>query len=177
MRHPATVGHTRSTGTGATRSRRSGRRRARRIARAIMVAALEVSVAIALLLMLRGGPQPLAAEPEPLNARAVAVEPASFRSQDLRVQGTIVDRPTRIKHRDAGTFVLEGAGAKRLLVVPAGDARLTAFRAGTKVIVDGSVVIPPDNPALARRTTSRTAIAKRANAPALIKATRVMLAP
>ena len=142
-----------------------------------MLAALELGLALTLLSLLRTAPVPVAEAPEPLATRAVAAEPASFRSEDVRVLGTVVEWPTRIKRSDAGTFVLAGANDARLLVVPADDARLTAFRVGTNVIVDGSVVIPPASGRLARRTTSRTAIAKRANAPALIKATKVALAP
>lgn len=170
---PVAIGHTRH----ARRRQAVQRHRyAPRLARAGLLAALEIGLAFALLLLLRTTPVPVAEAPKPLPTRAVAAEPASFRSQEVRVLGRVVEWPTRIKRRDAGTFVLGGAKDARLLVIPAGDARLTAFRVGTNVIVDGSVVIPPDSDRLARRTTSRTAIAKRANAPALIKATKVELA-
>jgi len=151
-------------------------RYAPRIARAGLLAALEIGVAVALVLLVRTTPVTTAEAPKPLTAQAVAAEPATFRSQDVRVLGTVVEWPTRIERRDAGTFVLAGTKDARLLVVPAGDMRLTAFRVGTNVIVHGSVVIPPDSSRLARRATSRTAIAKRTNAPALIKATKVELA-
>ena len=69
--------------------------------------------------------------------------------------------------------MIEGARGARLVVVPADRQRLRAFTVGTIVKVSGSVVIPPDSRRLARRPTTRTAIAKRADAPALIEATRV----
>jgi hypothetical protein len=58
-------------------------------------------------------------------------------------------------------------------VVPADEARLLSLRVGTVVVVRGTVVVPPDSKRLADRVTSRTAVAQRAGAPALIKATRV----
>jgi hypothetical protein len=173
MRQPIAIGHTRPA-----RKREASRRHRYipRIARAGVLAALEIGVAVALLSLLRTTSVPVAEAPQPLTAQTVAAKPASFRSQNVRVVGTVLEWPTKIKRSDAGTFVLAGTKNARLLVVPADDARLTAFRVGTNVIVGGSVVIPPDSGRLARRATSRTAIAKRANAPALIKATKVELA-
>ena len=104
------------------------------------------------------------AQPEPgtLGAETVAAEPQSFRSRALEVEGIVGQRPTRIQKRDRGTFVLLGRRrAMRLLVVPARRGTLTGFRAGTPVVVRGTVVIPPRRSRLARRATSRTALAER----------------
>jgi len=73
--------------------------------------------------------------------------------------------------------VLEGARDGRLLVVPNEGAKLPNWRAGTAVVVRGVVVIPPDSRRLARRATSRTAVAERAGASAIIKASEVRMAP
>jgi hypothetical protein len=125
-------------------------------------------------LLIRATPATPADAPNPpLKTETVAAAPASFRSQDVRVQGEVADWPTRIKHRDRGTFVMQETEGARLLVVPADGERLRAFKVGTAIVVHGRVVIPPDSRRLARRPTSRTAVAERAGAPALIKATRV----
>jgi hypothetical protein len=158
-----------------TRDRAKRRHRSRRVARALLVCGLELSVAVALVLVIsnRASAPAGTATPPPLTTEAVAASPAAYRSREIHVRGRVADWPDRIKRRDEGTFVIEGTRGARLLVVPAGKQRLRAFTIGTTVRVSGSVVIPPDSERLARRPTSRTAIAKRADAPALIKATRV----
>ena len=72
---------------------------------------------------------------------------------------------------DRGAFVPLGDHGARLLVVRAGKARFAAFLAGTTVKVSGTLVIPPDNPRLRHeRATSRTSMAWRVHAPAVVKA-------
>jgi len=153
-------------------------RLASRIVRAGLLVTLEVGVVIALLLAIRT--DPAAPSPEPdrsLSTTAVAAEPADYRSAPVRVQGAIAERPIRLSKRDRGAFVLEGENERsRLLVVFADDAeRQPRFKIGTDVIVHGTVVIPPDSRRLARRATSRTAIAARTDSSALLKATRIEL--
>jgi hypothetical protein len=153
-------------------------RPASRIARAGLVFMLEVGAAIALLLAIRTDPATPAPEPDrPLSTTTVAAEPADYRSAPVRVQGAIAERPIRLSKRDRGAFVLEGEDERsRLLVVFADDAgRKPRLKIGTDVIVHGSVVIPPDSRRLARRVTSRTAIAARTDSSALLKATRIEL--
>jgi hypothetical protein len=106
---------------------------------------------------------------------AVANDPASFRGGELTLRGRVVERPLRVSTRDGGTFVVEGRGGERLLVVPANRKRLPTFRTGVDVVVRGTVVIPPDSRRLARRAASRTALAKRFDAPAVVKAIEVHL--
>ena len=89
------------------------------------------------------------------------------------MEGIVGQRPTRIQRHDRGTFVLLGKRRTRLLVVPARRGALIGFRAGTPVVVRGSVVIPPRRSRLARRATTRTALAERTGSPALVKATDV----
>jgi hypothetical protein len=139
------------------------------------VGGLELGVAAALLLVITSSASaPVGAgEQPPLTTEAVAAAPASYRSRDIQVQGRVAAWPKRIRSRDRGTFVIKGTRGSRLLVVPADRQRLRAFMVGTMITVHGSVVIPPKSKRLARRPTSRTAIAERADAPALIKATRV----
>ena len=150
-------------------------KRRRRIARVLLVGGLELAAAAALVSVIANSSSAPAgaADTPPLTTETVAAKPAAYRSRDIQVQGRVADWPERIKRRDEGTFVIEGARGARLLVVPAEAQRLQAFKVGTTVLVSGSLVIPPDSERLARRPTSRTAIAKRADAPALVKATRV----
>jgi hypothetical protein len=159
------------------RSTRDRPRGSLRLVRSLLILSLEVGVLIALVSALRSTPSAPAEPPAPpLGADAVAASPASYRSSEIAVRGTIVERPTRISSRDRGAFVLAGRDGGRLLVVPADAAKLRNFRIGTTVTVDGRVVIPPDSKRLARSTASRTAIAERMGAPALIKAVEVRLA-
>jgi hypothetical protein len=151
---------------------------ASRIVRAGLVFMLEVGAAIALLLAIRTDPTTPSPEPNrPLATTAVAAQPADYRSEPVRVQGAIAERPTRLSKRDRGAFVLEGEDERsRLLVVFADDAQpQPRLKIGTDVIVHGSVVIPPHSRRLARRVTSRTAIAARTDSSALLKATRIEL--
>ena len=156
------------------RSERRQRRR-RRVARALLVCGFELAVAAALVLVISNSASAPAGTGEPtrLTTEAVAASPAAYRSRDLQVRGRVAEWPKRINSHDQGTFVIEGSRGARLVVVPADQRQLRAFTVGTTVLVSGSVVIPPDSERLARRATSRTAIAKRAHAPALIEATRV----
>lgn len=154
-------------------------RLASRIARAGLLATLEVGVVIALLLAIRtDSAAPSPETQRPLSTTTVAQQPASYRSQPIRVHGAIVERPTRISKHDRGAFVVEGEDQRsRLLVVPAdGYKRQATLRIGTHVIVHGTVVIPPDSPRLAGRVASRTAIAERTDSSALLKATRIEIA-
>jgi hypothetical protein len=153
--------------------RRARRRRALRFARAAFVGALEGAIVIALVLLVRSAPEAPADPPRPLTAAAIAADPTHYRSHDVRVRGAIIDRPERIASKDEGSFVLASGHGGRVLVVPADGANLLSLRVGTVVVVNGSVVVPPDSKRLADRVTSRTAVAQRAGAPALIKATRV----
>jgi hypothetical protein len=139
-----------------------------------LVLALELGAAVAIVLVVRSA----AATPAPRAAPAVGVDtvadaPASFRSGELAVRGHVVERPLRVRARDRGTFVIGGDTGGRLLVVPADGARLPAFRSGVEVVVRGTVVIPPDSARLARRPATRTALAKRFDTPAVVKATDV----
>ena len=158
--------------------RHRSRRRRPRIARALLVGGLELGAAAALVSVIANSASAPAgaADTPPLTIRAVAAEPAVYRSRDIQVRGRVADWPERIKRRDEGTFVIEGARGARLLVVPADRQRLQAFKVGTTVSVSGVLVIPPGSKRLAHRPTSRTAIAKRADAPAIVKATRVRYA-
>jgi hypothetical protein len=92
------------------------------------------------------------------------------------MRGRIVERPLRVSERDRRAFIVEGDAGGRLLVVPADDVRLRSFRVGTDVVIRGIVMIPPDSRRLARRAASRTAIAKRFDAPAIVKAVNVDIA-
>ena len=157
---------------------RRRRVRAGRLARAAVLLVLEVGVAALIFSLIRQDPAPADAPAVAVvGADAVAAEPASYRSAgELRVRGRILEYPVRISARDRGTFVLVGETGSHLVVVPEQDTKLRAFRAGVGVVVRGNVVIPPTSKRLARRATSRTAIAKRADAPALIKAVEVSTA-
>jgi hypothetical protein len=155
------------------RRRRARRRTALRLARAGLIGALEGAVVIVLVLVVRSGPDAPAEPARPLTAATIAADPAHYRSQDVRVRGAIIDRPTRVASKDQGSFVLASGHGGRIIVVPADEARLLSLRVGTVVVVRGTVVVPPHSKRLADRVTSRTAVAQRAGAPALIKATRV----
>jgi hypothetical protein len=139
------------------------------------VLALEAGAALVLLAAIDSAPTPAGVTTPTVGVDAVAAEPASYRSQTLRVRGRIVQRPTRVSARDRRAFVLDGARGGRLLVVPADEVRWPTFKVGTAVAVHGTIVIPPDSRRLTRRPSSRTAIAQRIGAPALIKATEVRL--
>ena len=154
---------------------RTRRRRARRVLRAGFIVMLEVSIVLLLLMAVRATPVP-PAEAAVLGAQAVADDPATYRSRSLEVQGVVGERPARIRREDRGAFFLEGAEGGRVLVVPSKAIRLTAFRNGTTVLVRGTVVVPPRSGRVARQVTSRTAIAARGGAGALIKATKIELA-
>ena len=146
-----------------------------RLSRAAFVLGLERCAALALLAILRSTPAVPADGPPAADVAAIAARPASFRAAEVHVRGRIAGRPTRVSDADRGAFILDGGGA-HLLVVAAKGHGLTWFRAGTDVIVRGTIVVPPDSKRLARRPTSRTAIAKRAHATALVKAVEVTLA-
>lgn len=147
----------------------------RRTARLLAVLGLEGAAAFALIAAISTSSSPTAdaqAAPE-LSADDVAAAPAEFRSRSVTVAGRIRPRPTRVAEQDRRAFVLEGARDGRLLVVPAKDAKLPAYRPGTAVLVRGDVVIPPSSRRLARRVASRTAVAERARATAILKAVDV----
>jgi hypothetical protein len=148
----------------------------RRLARAAFLLALQVGVAVALVVVVRSATATPAERPvSAIGVDAVAQDPASFRGNALTLRGRVVERPIRVSARDRGTFVIAGSRGERLLVVPADRRRLRGFRTGVEVIVRGTVVIPPDSRRLARRAASRTALARRYDAPALVKATEVDL--
>ena len=165
-----------STSPRVLRARRR-RLRVRRLLRAAIVLAIEIGVVVLFLAAIRQDPAPAdtpAVAVAVAGADAVAADPASYRDAgEVRVRGRILEYPVRVSKRDRGTFILVGESGRRLAVVPARTAKLPAFRAGMPVIVRGTVVIPPDSKRMARRSTSRTAIAARARAPALIKAAGV----
>jgi hypothetical protein len=147
----------------------------RSVVRAAIVLALEVCVAVVIVSLIRGAPASAPAdEPSgPASADAVAHDPSGFRGGEVDVEGRIVERPKRVSEQDRRAFVLAGPRGGRLLVVPADHAKLTLFRTGVDVVVSGTVVVPPKSKRLARRTTSRTAVAKRMHADAVVKATDV----
>jgi hypothetical protein len=135
---------------------------------------LELCAALVLVSLISTTPSaPADVPPPPIDADIVAADPGSFGA--AAVKGHIIERPMRISERDRRAFVLAGPRGGRLLVVAARDAQLPYYREGVEVVVHGSVVVPPDSKRLRRQTTSRTAIAKRMHAPALIKATEVQL--
>ena len=141
-----------------------------------LVLTLEGAAAAALVILLRTAPaEPADVGLATVGTEIVAAQPERFRSRTLEIEGTVGVRPTRIRAQDRGTFVLVGKRRTRLLVVPRDRATLTAFRAGTPVVVRGTVVVPPTSARLARRLTSRTAIAQREGTPAIVKATQVDL--
>ncbi len=144
-----------------------------RAARAGLIIGLELAVAVAIAAVVDAEPDASAAASRHLNADQVASAPLSYRGPEIEVRGRVVKRPSRVSSGDRGAFVLAGDDGGRLLVVPAGPARLQAFRIGTVVVVRGTLVVTPSSRRLARRPASRTAVAKRAHAPALIKATSV----
>lgn len=145
----------------------------RRIPRALFVVGLEVAVAFALLATITADASVTEAPAAPaLGADAVAAEPAAFRAGEVVVAGRIQARPERVSDADRTAFVLEGADGGRLLVVPS-DGPLPRYRPGLQVLVRGEVVIPPESPRIARRVESRTAVAERARATALLKASEV----
>jgi hypothetical protein len=156
------------------------RRRLSRIARSLAVLGLEAAAALALFTVVTGA-QSAPAEPSEaspsISADEVATRPARFRAREVRVTGRIRPRPERVSKQDRLAFVLEGTRDGRLLVVPAEGTRLPGYRAGTAVIVRGTVVVPPDSKRLARRVASRTAVAQRADATAIVKAVEVEVAP
>lgn len=149
-----------------------------RVTRSAIVLGVQAAVAFALVTAITSpASAPTDRVPESLSADDIAAEPASFRSREVTVAGRVRPRPERVSKQDRWAFVLEGARDGRLLVVANEGARLPNWRAGTAVVVRGTVVIPPDSPRLARRVTSRTAITKRADAAAILKAADVQLAP
>jgi hypothetical protein len=175
--HPLAGGRRHEPWTTSPRVLRARRRRIRigRVLRAGVVLGLELGVALLIVNLVRQEPAPAEAPAVAVaGADEVAADPASYRtSSELRVRGRILEYPVRVSGRDRGTFVLVGETGRRLVVVPANGTKQWAFRAGVTVIVRGTVVIPPDSERLARRPTSRTAIAERAEASALIKAVQV----
>ena len=108
-------------------------KRRRRIARVLLVGGLELAAAAALVSVIANSSSAPAgaADTPPLTTETVAAKPAAYRSRDIQVQGRVADWPERIKRRDEGTFVIEGARGARLLVVPAEAQRLQAFKVGT----------------------------------------------
>jgi hypothetical protein len=160
----------------AATHQQSPRREVARLTRAGLVLTLEGAAALALITTIRAAPAaPADAEPATLGTETVATRPERVRSRTVEIEGTVGFRPTRITEQDRGTFVLLGKRRTRLLVVPRDRARLAAFRAGTPVVVRGTVIVPPNSARLARRPTSRTAIAERAGSTAIVKATHVGL--
>jgi hypothetical protein len=152
--------------------------RARRLARAGFVLGLELTAAALLVVAIRSPSTTAQAPVDPVfGADAVAARPGHFRSIEVRVRGRILTRPAHPPGRDRDAFVLGGSGGGRLLVVPADDARPRAFRAGTDVVVRGTVVIPPASKRLERHPTSRTAVAKEARASAILEAIAVRYSP
>jgi hypothetical protein len=150
-----------------------------RLARMTFVLGLEAAAAFALISVI-SGPSPAPAEdaaPAALQADAVAAAPADFRAGQVTVEGRVRPRPTRVAPQDRYAFVLEGARDGRLLAVPAKGVRLPAYTPGVKVVVRGDVVVPPDSKRLAKRVSSRTAVAQRADATAIVKVAQVELAP
>jgi hypothetical protein len=177
--HPPSGGHRHEPWSTAPRILHARRRRPSilRIARSGVLIALEIGVAVLIVSLIRQDPAPANGPTDRIaTADAVATDPEGFRAGEQRVQGRVLEYPERISSRDRGTFILVGETGRRLVVVPADRTRLRSFRPGVRVIVSGEVVLPPDSTRLSRRTTSRTAIAKRANAPALIKAIMVSAA-
>jgi hypothetical protein len=167
MRSARTPGHWRDS---------RGRRRPSpplRAARAGLIVGLELAVAVTIASILDAEPGASAAASDSVSVDLVASAPASYRGPEVVVRGRVAKRPTRVSTRDRSAFVLAGKDGGRLLVVPSGPARLKAFRVGTMVVVRGAVVLTPSSRRLARRPATRTAVAKRAHAPALIKATSV----
>jgi hypothetical protein len=77
---------------------------------------------------------------------------------------------------DRSAFVLGGRKGGRLLVLRAQNTRGMAYTIGTLVEVRGAIVVPPASKHVERRPASRTAIARRMRASALVKAARVSLA-
>ena len=149
-----------------------------RVARSALVLGLQAAVAFALVTAITGTPSaPADRAPASFSADDIAADPASFRSREVTVAGRVRPRPERVSKQDRWAFVLEGARDGRLLVVPGEGATLPNWRAGTAVVVRGAVVIPPDSRRLARRVASRTAVAERADAAAILKAADVQLAP
>jgi hypothetical protein len=146
-----------------------------RLARAAFVLSLEIGVAVALVWVVHAAPATLDPQEPAVGADAVAADPTSFRAGQTTVRGRIVERPLRLSERDRGAFVMAGATGGRLLVVPADGAPLLRIRRGTTVVVRGTVVIPPNSRRLERRAASRTAIARRFDAPAVVKAVEVAL--
>ncbi len=135
---------------------------------------LELAVAYAIVAAVRVSPsEPAAAAPPLPGPDDVVAAPERFRGHEVTIQGRIVDRATRAPDGDRTPFVLGDRMGGRLLVVRSADTHGMAFKVGTMVQVSGTVVVPPDSRKLRRRPASRTAIAKRMRAPALIKATRV----
>jgi hypothetical protein len=148
------------------------------VARSAIVLGLQAAVAFALVTAITGPTSaPADRGPASLSADDIAAEPASFRSREVTLAGRVRPRPERVSKQDRWAFVLEGARDGRLLVVPDEGVRLPNWRPGTAVVVRGTIVIPPDSPRLARRVASRTAVTKRADAAAILKATDVRLAP
>lgn len=141
--------------------------------RAGLIIGLELAVAMAIASMIAVETGASAAASESLGAGMVASAPANYRGPEIRVQGRVAKRPSHVSSRDRGAFVLAGKDGGRLLVVAAGSARLQAFRIGTVVVVRGTLVVTPSSRRLARRPTTRTAVAKRAHASAIIKAASV----
>lgn len=146
-----------------------------RLARLFLVLTLEVAVVLTLVSILDAAPALPSGEEAvaTLEADAVAAAPADFRAGKITVAGQIQPRPERVSRQDRSAFVLEGAEGRRLLVVPAENERLPGYRAGTHVLVHGDIVIPPGSARLQARIASRTAVAQRAQASAVLKATEV----
>jgi hypothetical protein len=150
----------------------------RRVVRSAFVLGLEAAAAFALVSAISTpSSAPAHVPPSPLDVEAVAAAPADYRTAEVTVAGRIRPRPERVSKQDRRAFVLEGTHDGRLLVVPADDAKLPGYRAGTKVIVRGTIVIPPASSRLANRVASRTAVAHRARAAAILKATEVEVQP
>ncbi len=139
----------------------------------MFVLTIEITATVVLAGLLRTASPVRADESPALSADAVAARPVRYRSTELTLQGRVVERGVTVPDGERAAFVLGGPDGGRLLVVRDDATRGPSFVVGTTVRVQGQVVIPPTSRRLERRPASRTAVAKRVRASALVKADRV----
>jgi hypothetical protein len=171
----------RRSGIGPREARRIRRRRRARRSVAVVLLAAELAVMAALAVSVRsalsGRVTPAAAAPTrtQLTAATVAAHPRAYRARTVAVAGWVGINPPRRSARDRWAFLLLGRPGHPLLVVPADGATLTAFRRGTRVIVHGTVRLPHRHHLNRLAPSSRSRVAHRSHAPAIIDADQVTI--
>jgi hypothetical protein len=151
-----------------------------RRALAVVLLAGELAVIAALVVSVRSALSdhvvPAAAPaPVQLSAATVAAHPRAYRARTVAVAGRVGVNPPRRSPRDRWAFLLLGRPGHPLLVVPARGAALTVFKLGTRVVVHGTVTLPHRHHVNRLSPSSRSRVAHRNHAPAIVEARQVTI--